>query len=116
MTNPMQPLNPAGANDPVTPADAPSPPAGFASVPPHGRGPAPYDIQAAQASLAGEYAAAGAISGAGVVYPRGPRQAETETLMQSAAGFAVGGYDIDAGYGGDMGGDPGWPNNIEPGG
>ncbi len=116
MTNPVQPLDPMGPPPPVTPHDTPSSPAGYALVFPHGIGPAPYDIQAPQASLAGEYAAAGAISGAGIAYPRGPRQAETETLMQSPAGFAAGGYDIDAGYGGAMGGDPGWPVNIEPGG
>jgi len=113
MTNPMQPLNPAGANDPVTPADSPSSPAGYASVTPHGQGAAPYDIQAPQGDLTGAYDGAGALTGAGVVYPRGARQMETETLMQSPAGFAGDGYDIDAGYHAGPGQD-GWPSNIEP--
>src|SRR5258707_995092 len=46
MTNPMQPLDPIAANNPVTPADTPSSPSGFARVTPHGRGPAPYDLRA----------------------------------------------------------------------
>lgn len=99
----------------ITPADTPSSPAGYASVTPHGQGPAPYNIQAAQDDLSAAVAAAGALSGAGIVYPRGPRQQMTETLMQSPAGFAVNGYDIDAGYhGGDATEE--WPNNVEPGG
>jgi hypothetical protein len=114
MTNPMQPLDPIAANDPVTPHDTPSSPAGFAMVTPHGQGPAPYDIQAPQGDLTGEYAAAGAITGAGIVYTHGPRQALTETLMQSPAGFAVDGYDIDAGYPGSATGEGGWPTNVEP--
>lgn len=99
---------------PVTPADSPSSPEDYAAVTPSGRGPAPYDIQAPQADLAGAVEAAGALSGAGIAYPQGPRQAMTETLMQSPQGFAVDGYDIDAGYHG--GGTGEWPNNVEPGG
>ena len=110
MTNPMQPVHQAGANDPVTPHDTPSSPAGFASVTPHGQGPAPYNIQAPQADLGGEVGAAGAVAGAGVVYPRGARQAQTQQLLQSPAGFGVAGYDIDAGSA-DR-----WPNNVEPAG
>jgi hypothetical protein len=99
----------------ITPADSPSSPADYAAVTPHGQGPAPYDVQAPQADLAATVAAAGALTGAGIIYPQGPRQAMTETLMQSPAGFALDGYDIDAGYHGG-GGDEGWPNNVEPGG
>jgi hypothetical protein len=104
------------ANDPVTPADTPSNPAGYASVTPHGRGPAPYDIQAGQGDLSGGFGEANAVAGAGVLYAQGPRQAQTETLLSSPQGFALGGYDIDAGFAGGQGGDPGWPNNVEPGG
>jgi hypothetical protein len=100
---------------PVTPADSPSSPAGYASVTPHGRGPAPYDIQAPQQDLSADVAAAGALTGAGVIYPQGPRQSLTEALLQSPQGFAVDGYDIDAGYHAGPGQD-GWPSNVEPGG
>lgn len=96
----------------ITPADTPSSPAGYAEVTPHGQGTAPYDVQAPQADLTAAVNAAGALAGAGVVYPQGPRQSETETLMQSPQGFAVDGYDIDAGYHGYEG----WPANVEPGG
>ncbi len=109
----FQPVDAAGAPDPVTPAAAASSPADFAAVTPHGRGPAGYDIQAPMPDLAGAYAAAGAITGAGIVYPQGPRQAMTETLMQSPQGFALDGYDIDAGYHAGPGQD-GWPANVEP--
>ena len=117
MTNPMQPTAPAAANPPVTPADTPSSPAGYASVTPHGRGPAPYDIQAAQGQdeIASQFGASNAVAGTGVLYPRGPRQAETEVLLSSPQGFAVGGYDIDAGYHAGPAQD-GWPSNVEPGG
>ena len=82
---------------------------------PHGQGPAPYNIQAAQQDLTGAYDGAGALTGAGIVYPAGPRQSETAALMQSPAGFAVDGYDIDAGYHAGPSQD-GWPSNIEPAG
>ncbi len=108
MTNPMQPVHQAATNDPVTPHDTPSSPAGYASVFPHGQGPAPYDIQAPQADVTGEFNAANAVSGAGPLYAAGPRQSQTAALLQSPQGFAVSGYDIDAGSA-DR-----WPNNIEP--
>lgn len=116
MTNPMQPLDPAGAPPPVTPADSASNPAGYAEVTPTGRGPAPYDIQAPMGDLTAAVADAGALAGAGIVYPQGPRQAATQVLLDSAAGFSAGhgtsGYDIQQGYSG-AGGD-GWPNSIQP--
>ncbi len=108
MTNPMQ----AGANDPVTPRDTPSSPGGYSSVTPHGQGPAPYDIQAPAGDLSGAFAGAGNLSAGreNDIYGVGPRQRQTETLLTSDAGFALGGYDIDAGWTGN------WPGNVEPGG
>jgi hypothetical protein len=97
----------------ITPSDSASAPEQYAAVPPHGQGTAPYDVQAPQDDLSGLVADAGALGGAGVVYPQGPRQQQTETLVQSPPGFAQDGYDIDAGYH-DGGGD-GWPANVEPG-
>lgn len=41
--------------DPVTPADTPSDPAGYAMVTPHGQGTAPYDIQAPAEDLSGAF-------------------------------------------------------------
>jgi hypothetical protein len=94
----------------ITPSDSPSSPSDFAGVTPHGQGPAPYDIQAPQSDLSGAFDEANRLNGQGVLYPQSERQAQAEALMQSPAGFAVGGYDIDAGWHGD------WPGNIEPGG
>src|SRR5258707_14548914 len=100
MTNPVQPLDPAGVNDPVTPHDTPSSPSGYASVTPHGIGPAPYDIQASQDDLTGVFNEAGMLSGGqeNGIYPVGARQNQTEIMLASSDGFAVGGYDIDAGW------------------
>src|SRR5258708_9705521 len=92
MTNPMQPLDQAGANDPVTPRDTPSSPAGYASVTPHGQGPAPYNIQAGAPDLSGVFGSANATAGAGVLYAQSERQRQTEVLLSSPPGFAVGGY------------------------
>lgn len=109
-----QDLDPAGAPDPVTPADGPGDPAGFAMVTPPGRGTAAYDVQAAD--ITGEVAAAfdGASSLAG---PGGPRQAQIQTLMDSPQGFSAGGgtsgFDVTAGYSG--GGGDSWPNDVQPG-
>src|SRR5258708_10722173 len=108
MTNPVQPLDPIGANDPVTPADTPSSPSGYASVTPHGRGPAPYDVQAPVPDVTGQFNVANAVAGAGVLYPQGPRQAQTETLLSSPAGFALDGFAIDAGSA------DGWPDDVGP--
>lgn len=97
--------------NPVTPADSPSAPAQYAAVTPHGQGPAWYDIQAPLQDLTALTSDAGALSGAGIVYPQGPRQQQTETLLSSPQGF--GEQDIDAGWSGG-GGDTGWPANVEP--
>jgi hypothetical protein len=96
----------------ITPSDSPSSPADYAGVAPHGRGPAPYDIQAGsdEAAVTAAFNAANADAGAGILYPRSERQRETEALITSDPGFATGGYDIDAGT------NCGWPNNVEPGG
>jgi hypothetical protein len=106
----MMPLDPSAPPPAVTPADSASSPSDYAAVTPHGQGPAPYDIQAPQQDLSGALEAAGRLAGAGVIYPQGPRQAATETLMSSAQGY--GEFDIIPGYTGD--GE--WPGNIEPGG
>lgn len=105
--------------NPVTPADSPSNPAGYAMVTPHGRGPAPYDIQDSH-DVPGEVQAAfdgaNAVAGAGVLYPAGPRQQATAKLMNSPQGFAAGGgssgWDITPGFSGEPG--ESWPNNPQP--
>jgi hypothetical protein len=92
----------------ITPSDTPSSPADYAAVTPHGRGPAPYDIQAPSPADAVQAAfdTANADAGAGVLYPRSARQVQTETLMTSAQGY--GEQDIDGGSA------FGWPANVEP--
>jgi hypothetical protein len=113
MTNPMQPLDPQSAPDPVTPRDSPSAPSAYAGVTPHGPGTAPYDIQAPMDDLAGVFDAANSLGGAGFLYPQGPRQAQAAGLLNSPQGFAAGGgYNVDAGFSGGGGG--GWPNDVEP--
>ena len=69
MTNPMQPLDPISPPDPVTPAATPSSPAGYAMVTPHGRGPAPYNIQQGndEAAITAQFDAANGDAGAGVL-------------------------------------------------
>jgi hypothetical protein len=120
MANPeYQAVSAAGAPPVVTPADTPSDPSGYASVTPHGQGPAPYSITAPLDDLAGAANAAGAIAGAGIVYPQGSRQAATAALLDSVQGFSAGGgtsgYDITPGYSGSSD-DPGdgWPNDPQP--
>src|SRR6185437_4924044 len=118
MSNPMQPLDPSAPPPAMTPADGPSDPAGFAGVTPHGQGPAPYNIEAPlDDTITGAFNAANALEGSGVLYPQGPRQAETAALLDSPQGFSSGGgtsgYDILSGYHG--GGGDGWPNNVQPG-
>jgi hypothetical protein len=119
MTNPMQPLDPSSPPDQVTPQVASAYPPGYAGVTPHGQGPAPYDIQApmSDGEIGAAFDSANAIAGAGVIYPMGPRQAQTQQLLESPQGFSAGGgtsgYDIIAGFHGD-GGD-GWPADVQPG-
>jgi hypothetical protein len=118
---------PSDAPDPVTPADSPSDPAGYAGVTPHGTGPAPYSITAQLDDLTGATAAAremsggqeGTSTGAGMANIAGPRQAAAAHLMDSPQGFSAGGgtsgYDITPGWSGSSD-DPmgGWPNNPQP--
>ncbi len=116
-----QSLDPQGAPDPVTPAAGPGDPAGYGMVTPHGRGTAPYDIQAdnGQAAIQAAYDSAGAVSAAGVsVYgTQSPRQAAAERLLYSPQGFSAGGgttgFLITQGFSG--GGGDGWPDDIQPG-
>ena len=84
----FQSPDPAGAPSPVTPADGPSDAAGYDGVAPSGTFPAPYDINAPQdiAGIEAAVTAAGALSGAGIVYPQGPRQSEAEALLTSPQG------------------------------
>jgi hypothetical protein len=92
----------------ITPSDTPSSPADYAAVAVQ-----PMDIQAPQDDLSGLCAAAERLTGAGVLYPQGPRQAATEALLKSPQGYAD--FDITAGYS-SGGGDNGWPNDVTPGG
>lgn len=118
MSNPeYQSLDPAGAPDPVTPAGTPADDPGWAMVTPDGEGPAPYGIQAAmdEAAITAAFDAAGAVSGAGIVYPPGTRQSAAEVLLSSPAGFSAGGgtsgYDIPQGWSGEP--DESWANNTQ---
>ena len=101
MGNPFfQPADPAAAPDPVTPRGGPSDPAGYAGVAPRGAGPAPapYDIAAPQdiAGITAAVEAAGRLSGAGILYPQGPRQAEALAILDSPQGAAS--SDVFAGF------------------
>lgn len=112
-----QNLSPYATPPSITPPDSPGDAAGYAMVAPGGRGPAPYDIQAPTdvAAIAAACDAAGAVSGAGIAYPRGTRQAAAEELLYSPQGFSAGsgtsGYDITAGFSGEPG--ESWPNNVQ---
>lgn len=103
----FQAIDPVGAPDPVTPADTPGDPSGYAGVTPAGIGPAPYSITAPLDDLSAVTDAAGRLTGAGIVYPAGPRQAQSEMLLSSPAGY--GAQDISAGYDGSGPGEGGWP-------
>jgi hypothetical protein len=94
----FQSLDPAGAPDPATPADSPGDAAGYSGVTPAGPGTAPYDIAAPQdvTGISGAFDAANALTGSGVLYPRGPRQAEAEALLMSPAG--AGAVNVTAGF------------------
>jgi hypothetical protein len=109
-----QDVSPQSPPDQITPADSPSSPAGFASVTPHGRGPAPYDIQAplADGEIGAAFSMANDLGGSGVLYPMSERITQAKTLLESPQGFGTGGFDVDAGWHG--GGGDGWPNDVEP--
>ena len=93
----------------ITPSDSPSAPEQYAAVPVQ-----PADIQAGndEAAITSAFDAANALAGAGVLYPAGPRQRDTESLLGSAQGF--GEFDVTAGYHAGPGQD-GWPASVEPG-
>ena len=79
----------------ITPADSPAAPAQYNAVPVQS-----LDIQAPQADLSAAVSASMSVAMS--------RQPQTEALLQSAAGFASEGYDIDGGYGGT------WGTDMEP--
>lgn len=105
MGNPMQPLDPIGAPPPVTPADSPSAPEQFAGVTPHGRGPAPYDIQADLDDLGAMAAAAQAAAG-----PGSERQMATESFLSSPQGYG----EVTILGGASGGGGDDWPSDVRP--
>jgi hypothetical protein len=86
----FQPVSPDPVPDPVTPAGGHGDDAGWAKVTPPAAGPAPYDTNAPQdiAGIAAAVGAAGALAGAGVIYPRGPRQEEAVAILESPQGAA----------------------------
>ncbi len=99
MSSPFfQTPDPAGAPDPVTPADGPGDPAGYGGVTPHGQGTAPYDISGPQdiAGITGAVTAAmdlsggaeGAGPGAGIPDRDSPRQQEAAAILDSPQGAA----------------------------
>lgn len=94
----------------ITPADGPSSPENYAKVTPYGNGPAAYDIVApmGEGEISSAFDRANADGGAGALYPQGARQAQAEKLIQSPAGFGLGGFDVNAGT------TAGWPNDVEP--
>ena len=113
MGNPFfQPLDPQSPPDHVTPADTPSSPSGFASVTPHGRGPAAYDIQAPlmDGEITSAFNSANTDAGAGVLYPQSARQREAAAILDSPQGAGLDGLDVMSGT------TAGWPADIEPGG
>lgn len=92
----------------ITPADSPSSPGDYAAVTPHGRGPAPYDLQAPldTGSVQAAFDRSVRDAGAGVLYPESERQADTRRLLMSPPGYAD--FDI-------LGGTTaGWPADITP--
>jgi hypothetical protein len=89
----------------ITPSDSASSPADYASVAVQ-----PVNIQAPQADLSGEFGAANAAAGSGVLYPQSERQAETGRLLASPQGY--GAFSILGGYSGGGGED--WPSDASP--
>jgi len=98
----------------ITPSDSASSPEGYASVTPHGQGPAPYDIQAALPSdeVSAAFSESVALGGSGVLYPMSERISQARQLLESPQGFGLDGFDVDGGWHGGGGGS--WPNNPEP--
>lgn len=111
-----QDVHQASPPSPITPAGGPSSPADYAGVTPHGRGPAPYDIQAPLMAdeVQSAFSESVAVGGSGVLYPMGERIQQAQTMLESPQGFGLDGFDVDGGFHGGQGGDAGWPNNVEP--
>ena len=90
----LLPVSSASAPDPVTPQTPAAAPDAYSDVSPEGTGPqpAPYDISAPQDidGITAAVNAAGGLSGAGILYPSGPRQAEALAILQSPAGVGAG--------------------------
>jgi hypothetical protein len=109
-----QNVDPQSPPDQVTPASSPSSPANYAMVTPHGRGPAPYDIQAMspEPEVTAAFNTANALGGAGFLYPTSERIQQAQTLLESPQGFGSDGFDVDGGWHGGGGGS--WPSNVEP--
>jgi len=107
-----QNVHQAAGPPPVTPADTPSSPSNYAAVTPHGRGPAPYDIQAPlmDGEITSAFNSANADAGAGVLYPQSARQREAAAILDSPQGAGLDGLDVMSGT------TAGWPADIEPGG
>jgi hypothetical protein len=105
-----QDVDPQSPPDQVTPAGGPSSPGNYAGVTPHGRGPAPYDIQAPlpDGEIAAAFHEANALGGAGVLYPMSERIGQAKELLESPQGFGSDGFDVDGGWHG------GWPSDVEP--
>src|SRR5215471_19003233 len=111
--------DPMSVPSPITPADGPGDAAGYGMVTPHGRGTAPYDIQdmgTTEPDIRAGFDAANNLTGAGVLYPMGPRQSQARDLLDSPQGFNSGGglsgYDIMAGWSGEP--DESWDNLPQP--
>ena len=120
MGNPFyQPVNAADPPDQITPAGGVSDPAGYASVTPHGQGPAPYNIQAEMpdvqsawdASMAVAAGDEGTSTGLGLPDRNSPRQQESLSLLASPQG--AGAFSIDAGFSGQP--SETWANDMSPG-
>lgn len=87
----------------ITPSDSPSSPSNYAGVPQSG-----FDIQAPmdEGAIQAAFDATNREMGAGVLYPQGPRQSETERLLQSPPGY--GDFNILSGTTAD------WPADVTP--
>ncbi len=87
----------------TTPSDSPSSPSNYAGVAVQG-----FDIQAPQdtAAIQAAFDATNREMGAGVLYPKGPRQDATELLLQSPPGYAD--FNILEGT------TAGWPADVTP--
>ena len=87
----------------ITPSDSPSSPSGYAGVAQSG-----FDIQAPldEGAFQSAFDQANADAGAGVLYPKSDRQAETERLLESPPGYSD--FTI-------LGGTTaGWPADVTP--